>query len=401
MQINVDIVIIGGGIAGLWTLHELTSQGYRAILLENAELGGTQTMASQGMIHGGQRYALQGLLTKHSESIASMPALWDACLAGEASPDLSAVNVLAHKQHIWSPPGISGGITSFFASKAMNSKVNTLDRTDWPEVFQVDQDYKANIYELNEVVLDIQTLVKALSANYADQIFKVEQLEYDVSRQKLNKLVLNETISLSASHYVFTAGIGNEKIAELLSPNKQITQRRPLKQVLVKELDYPLYAHCIAVDPRPRVTISAHPTANGKFIWYLGGLVAVKALELGDEAGIANAQSEMQSLFPWIDWSNKSWMTLDVDRAEPYVKSGFLPDGPQIKELGNCLLAWPTKLTFAPLLAKKVVKIISKSNASKKETESDNGDQLSELQQSLVNTEIADYPWDDAKWTRV
>lgn len=55
-SINVDVVIVGAGIAGLWLLNILRSNGYSVILFENESIGGLQTMASQGMIHGGQRY---------------------------------------------------------------------------------------------------------------------------------------------------------------------------------------------------------------------------------------------------------------------------------------------------------------------------------------------------------
>ncbi|MEZ5480827.1 MAG: FAD-dependent oxidoreductase [Porticoccaceae bacterium] len=55
--INVDIAIIGGGIAGLWLLNRLVSAGYNAILFEQSALSGSdQTVASQGMIHGGIKY---------------------------------------------------------------------------------------------------------------------------------------------------------------------------------------------------------------------------------------------------------------------------------------------------------------------------------------------------------
>ena len=36
---STDIVIFGGGIAGLWVLNCLRNQGYQAILLETDKLG--------------------------------------------------------------------------------------------------------------------------------------------------------------------------------------------------------------------------------------------------------------------------------------------------------------------------------------------------------------------------
>ena len=52
---HADLAIVGGGIAGLWTLHRALAAGYNAVLFEAADLGGIQSLASQGMIHGVMR----------------------------------------------------------------------------------------------------------------------------------------------------------------------------------------------------------------------------------------------------------------------------------------------------------------------------------------------------------
>ena len=64
---HADVVIVGGGIAGLWILSALRAEGYQTILLEKDALGAGQTLASQGIIHGGTKYALTGKLTGRSE----------------------------------------------------------------------------------------------------------------------------------------------------------------------------------------------------------------------------------------------------------------------------------------------------------------------------------------------
>ena len=70
---TTQIAIVGGGICGLWLLNILRGKGYDAWLFEKDTLGGAQTLASQGMIHGGLKYALGGFTTPSSESIARMP----------------------------------------------------------------------------------------------------------------------------------------------------------------------------------------------------------------------------------------------------------------------------------------------------------------------------------------
>lgn len=387
---EVDIAIFGSGIAGLWTYNVLKSKGYSVVLIEKNTLGGTQTIASQGMIHGGQRYTLQGALNTHSESISTMPKVWEECIEGKREPNLNETNVLAKNQYLWSAGGFSSNVTAFFASKAMNSRVNALEKEKWPKAFSEAKNFKGKIYELDELVLDIQSLAKNLANPYLNNVYKADEVEYLVDKENLDSVNITQesnTVNLKAKKYIFTAGKGNEEILDLLSPSKKLAQRRPLKQVMVKELDHPLYAHCITVDPRPRVTISSHPTENGKYVWYLGGLVAVNGIEKSDDEAIDFAKKELKTLFSWINWDEKQWSTFYIDRAEPYTSTGFLPEGPSIKEIANCSIVWPTKLTFAPVISEKILNSLKDIDPSNEK-----------INIPLKQPEISNYPWDEATW---
>jgi len=92
-ELSVDISIFGGGIAGLWALARLRQAGYQAVLFQQGAFGGVQTLASQGIIHGGSKYALTGKLTAASQAIADMPGIWRDCLSGTGELDLSAVSL--------------------------------------------------------------------------------------------------------------------------------------------------------------------------------------------------------------------------------------------------------------------------------------------------------------------
>ncbi|WP_323150307.1 FAD-dependent oxidoreductase, partial [Pseudomonas oryzihabitans] len=60
---STDILIVGGGVAGLWLNARLRRAGYATVLVETGALGGGQSGKSQGIIHGGTKYALTGMLT--------------------------------------------------------------------------------------------------------------------------------------------------------------------------------------------------------------------------------------------------------------------------------------------------------------------------------------------------
>src|SRR3989338_246819 len=131
-----DIVIFGGGIAGLWLLNRLRQSGVSAILFESGALGGGQTHKSQGIIHGGMKYALQGMITREAQLMADMPSHWKLCLSGKGEIDLSAVPVLSAQQYLWAPHKFTSKLTGFLASATLTSQVESLSREHYPSVFQ-------------------------------------------------------------------------------------------------------------------------------------------------------------------------------------------------------------------------------------------------------------------------
>ena len=59
---KLDVLVIGGGVVGLWTLDRLVAAGHQAALLERDALGQGQSICAQGILHGGVKYSLSGLL---------------------------------------------------------------------------------------------------------------------------------------------------------------------------------------------------------------------------------------------------------------------------------------------------------------------------------------------------
>jgi glycine/D-amino acid oxidase-like deaminating enzyme len=101
MSEGYDVIVFGAGVAGLWIANRLNQAGYNIIVIEKEKLGSGQTMASQGMIHGGQKYLLQGIVTPHATAATRMPPRWQASIEGRGEVDLSSVEVLSDTQVIW------------------------------------------------------------------------------------------------------------------------------------------------------------------------------------------------------------------------------------------------------------------------------------------------------------
>src|SRR5690606_31696064 len=123
-SIKKDIVLFGGGIAGLWLLDRLRSLGYEAVLLEKTALGAGQSIASQGMIHGGMKYALNGKLGGATEAIADMPELWRQCLHGNGEVDLRGTRLLSDTYYLWPRNSLRSRVAAFLGSKALRGRVD-------------------------------------------------------------------------------------------------------------------------------------------------------------------------------------------------------------------------------------------------------------------------------------
>lgn len=357
-----DVVIFGGGIAGLWLLHRLRQTGFSAILFESDTLGGGQTHKAQGIIHGGMKYALQGALTNDAMAMSDMPAIWDKCLRGQGEIDLSAVPVLSRQHYLWSPSKFASKLTGFLAGAALTSKVEPLSKENYPSVFQ-HASFKGEVFSLDELVIDVPILVRELAKANQDAVFKIEpvcedELKFDDQGRLISATVYHsgKAVEVTAQQFVFTAGAGNEVIIKKLKPASVAQQLRPLHMVLVKmPTAYPVYAHCLGFGARPRITITTHYRQDGSVVWYLGGLLAEDGVARDSATQIKAARAELEDLFPWVDFSHATFASFMVDRAEPKQKSGLKPESSFFKSSNNVTIAWPTKLALAPKLAADII----------------------------------------------
>lgn len=358
--LSTDVLIVGGGIAGLWLNARLRRQGFATLLVDNARLGGGQSVKSQGIIHGGAKYALHGALTGASEAIADMPRRWREALAGDGELDLSGVRLLSDAHYLWSPGSLAGNITSFFASKAVRGRVDQVKGEQLPPALQHPK-FKGKVYRLAELVLDVPSLISRLSELAGDGLLAAERIEPLRENGALVGLIIDGR-EIRAQRIILSAGRGNAELLSALGLSLPTQQLRPLHMALVKGPTLkPLYAHCLGGGPKPRVTITTHPAADGQWVWYLGGDLAEADGVARDEAAqIQAAKKELGELLPWVDLSAAQWATLRVDRAEPAQSGLVRPDNAFLHEQGKLLVGWPTKLALAPDFADRVLTALSR-----------------------------------------
>ncbi len=379
-----DVIILGGGIAGLWIGNALQRARYDVIVIEKESLGCGQTLASQGMIHGGQKYALRGTLTSHAVAASNMLGKWEENFAGKGEIDLSAVQFLSETQVMWPAGSRLFAPAVAAAARLVSSRCKRLDRSDFPPALRQEETFKGPVYSLPEKVLDVRSLLMTLASNLRGRLFRG-----DVTAVTPQGEVVISGQELRARCVVLAAGAGNERLLEMLQIKERLTQRRPLRQIMVRPLPYALFGHGIANQFQPRVTVTSHFIGQNDHVWYLGGGIAEKGAHMAEEFALAYARNEMQQIFPATSWEDKEWATWYGDRAEPLDEKGELPPGPVVRRCGRVLATWPTKLTFLPGLSDRVFQEV-------KDLEPGAASALP----ALPSVDVGSYPWELARWHR-
>lgn len=408
--VSAHMVIIGGGIAGLWLLNRLGNRGHDVVLLEKNALGSHQTLASQGIIHGGLKYALHGMLSPASSAIADMPARWRACLEGRGEIDLRGSRVLSEHYYMWSSGSVRSRLKTFLGSKALRGRIDTLAPADYPAFFAAGlasrtDTPRGTLYRLSDFVLDTPSLLQTLAQPWQDRILHAADIRIAADPQKHNNAACvhvhgpDGRIKICATHIILCAGEGNEALLadwQTSEPlKKPLMQRRPLHMVSVRvKHPVPAYLHWIgdSVGMTPRLTITSHPCSDesiGEWIWYLGGELAESGITRDAASQLALARSELTTLFPWVDFSHATWHSFMINRAEPRIADLQRPDNAFVSTCGNVMVCWPTKLSLCPYLGDRVCELLSGTLSG--QLKSMQGPELASL---LAPADQANPPWE-------
>ena len=357
--VHTDAAIIGGGIAGLWLVNVLRDAGYGAALIESGHLGGGQTLASQGLIHGGLKYALGGVPSRASEAIADMPERWRACLDGDGDVDLRGLKPLSEHFYLFADSGGLGPLATLLASKLLRGRAQRLRTEEFPR-FLCPETFSGIVYRLNDFVLDPRQLTEHLARLGAPHLYAASQPERietdaDGARLKIGNL------RIACRRLILAAGAGNEALLKRLDIPIAM-QRRPLHQVVARHpAAGPFFGHCLTniKGAEPRLTITSHrPESGGPWLWYIGGRLATSGVERSVEEQCRFARSELTACVPWIDWREAAIECFRIDRAEPRQAKGQRPDEAFAQAQGGCIVCWPTKLTLTPDLGQKVLALM-------------------------------------------
>jgi len=361
--VSLDVVIFGGGGAGLWLLDELHRAGYRTLLLEAGDLGAGQTIASQGIIHGGLKYSLGGLLTPSARAVRDMPLIWRRCLARERKPDLSSTRVRAEYCHLWQTRAISSRVAMVGARAGLRITPARLDPQARPEPLR---GCPGVVARLDEQVLEPESLLADLADQHEERILRIDAehgVEFDIrspGKVRLIRLINPETgepMDLFPRRIVLTAGIGNATLRRALGLAGRRMQKRPLHMVLARG-DLPaLNGHCVD-GMHTRATITTTRDYADRPIWQVGGQIAEDGAKMDGQALIRHARGELEAILPGVSLEGIEWATYRVDRAEAATRGGLRPVNARAVREGNVISAWPSKMVLIPQLARRVMRLL-------------------------------------------
>ncbi len=385
---DADMCIIGGGIAGLWTLALAHARGIQAILLEKDSLGSKQTMCSQGIIHGGSKYTLQGKITGATDTISGMPKHWLKAINGEGEVKLTATNVLAGHQFMVPSSGIDTKLLSFLGSKTMSSFTESVKGHQLPDGMQ-QAGINQQCFKLFEPVIAVDSLLDDFKQQWSDYIYQYELTADDIqsNAQGVHLTLDHGRVSLHCQKVLLCTGEGFETLSAVVPEQKM--QKRPLHMLAVTGANTvlpSLYAHFVGRSSKPVLTVTTHPHHHDQTnTWYLGGDLAELGVNRTHAQQVKEATKLLNKLTPNIDCSQLSFQSIFIDRAEPAQSNFARPDDAFLHSQHHLMVAWPTKLALAPRLAEKALTGLSSHLTT------DNLLHLAQLPLPKVN--IAPYPW--------
>ena len=338
--IHVDVAFVGGGVASLWLACLAQSRGLSVVVIAPEPLGGEQTMASQGIIHGGAKYSLNGS-AKKAGHLTAMPARWRRCLAGNAVAesgdlDLSGVTTLAEHVEV----------------RACTRRARLRQRTA-ARLLTGEASTPALASRLPDFVVDVESLIARLvngieGCLLADKVGpdQVRRVDEGVAGIHLT------TTTVVAQRYVFASGAGNVELAPRLGFGTGTTVLRPLHQAwAVVEHTPPTFAHCLvrAFGTEPDLTITTHEVGN-KTVLYLGGHLATAGIARSADEQIEATKQVLARALPHLDLTHARFGRVRVARAEPARAAASRTDDAFLAARGNALLCFPVKLSLAPRL---------------------------------------------------
>jgi glycine/D-amino acid oxidase-like deaminating enzyme len=386
--IQVDALVVGGGVAGLFTLRSLLHAGRTALLVERVALGTGQTTASQGILHAGVKYALGGTAGDDAREASAAAAGWNSLLDGTATPDLRGLRVLAREEFLWrtqSLMGLAGMLGARLALRTRPEPVDAARRPGWLA------GVRGDVLSLPETVIDPGDLLARLADPVRAHLAlgQVETLAADAETAEAEVAGPAGRVRVRARRVFLCAGMGNGPLLEGAGLGAvEPMQRRPLRQAMIRGPLPMAFGHCID-GAKTRITVTSERLGEG-VVWHIGGEIAERGPSQEEAEFLRQAREEVLRCLPGLDLERCEWSSYLVDRAEPRTRDGRRPDAAHVRAHGAIVATWPVKLVLAPTAAREALAHMPGSSGSK-----------GRWPDGWPAPPLARRPWEEATWSRL
>ena len=323
-----DVVIFGSGIMGLVTAWIFQRRGYRVLVLEKegAEIGGVQTLASQGILHSGFKY----LCRRGDERMYREAISWWYTILTSISEDVILSKKIAvvgndfcSKCKVWLASKMFRGNTTIF--------------------------YNKGTCVTSDNIVAVDKLVKNLSKSLDIMAYDPDSLIKMGNRIRI--LVEGAYVEVMADWFVCAAGEGNKDLFGLIARHTILQNKRTFKMFTIKESSYlpTMFAHYVTKHSglKPMYTITS--IAGDIRKWDVGGKIAEGDTSIPRFIKTIKSLRGINFNIKAEDISYKYVDVAEVDGTNPYVFTK-----------GNCIVAYPGKLVLAPYTAMKIMGEIEK-----------------------------------------
>lgn len=340
-------------MAGLFAMHALRQAGHSVCLVERSALGDGQSVCAQGIVHGGVKYSLGGLVSGSARAIERMPERWLAMADSGTGFDLTAAPPLARHMWLWRSEGISGAFAMVGAKLSLRARPEAVPAVERPPLLR---DVRGDVLRLPEPVFDPVATLGALLEPMAPWAVRAEvRAAHDGTVHVFGD---GRTIAFRPRCIVLAAGAGNAALRGEFGLAQGLMQLRPLHQAMVRGPLPEFHGHCVD-GMATRVTVTSAALSGGERVWHIGGKLAEEGVSRDARAQCAHALAEMRAVLPSVDFSACTWSAYTVNRAEREQPKGTRPEDACVERAdvdGTALLTvWPTKMALAPVAADMVL----------------------------------------------
>jgi len=380
--IEVDVVVIGGGIQGLWLLGDLIDAGYNAILLERMRPGFGQTGHSHVFLHQGHIYA--------GMAKAGMPI-------ADQNIILNRIKHVQGANSIWQQELRSGRLTGLqpitstfymaFSNASRGEDFKDLCRRgsltcDEPQTHPAEFGaLTQRLYQADGMCLDSNQLLTHLlqSGNLTERVGLCEIVSVQpTSSGRFHLIDKKKSLRIEACAVVLSAGSGNEHLQGLFGldalTNGSKQQTVKTFMLVIGEINEPLPANTGMHLDFDGLFLVSRKDSNGRTVWLIGDkqrkLVAVPGdISAFDPVSwFRRTRLTLEKLFPKLISSpdDYEWGIYEASKAELWTQfgpdaAGKFPGSYHFKRVPALpvWLAWPTLLTFAPLVASLIAQDVA------------------------------------------